>query len=35
MSTIYDFTAERMDGTVQAFADYQGKMLLIVYTASK
>ena len=35
MSTIYDFTAERMDGTVQAFADYQGKVLLIVNTASK
>ena len=35
MSTIYDFTAEHMDGTVQAFADYQGKVLLIVNTASK
>ena len=35
MSTIYDFTAERMDGTAQAFADYQGKVLLIVNTASK
>ena len=23
MSTIYDFTAECMDGTSQAFADYQ------------
>ncbi len=35
MSTIYDFTAERMDGTAKAFADYQGKVLLIVNTASK
>lgn len=35
MSTIYDFTAERMDGTSQAFADYKGKVLLIVNTASK
>ena len=35
MSTIYDFTAECMDGTSQAFADYTGKVLLIVTTASK
>ncbi|WP_201558301.1 glutathione peroxidase [Psychrobacter sp. 72-O-c] len=35
MSSIYDFTAERMDGTSQDFADYQGKVLLIVNTASK
>lgn len=35
MSTIYDFTAERMDGTSQAFSDYQDKVLLIVNTASK
>lgn len=35
MSTIYDFTAECMDGTSQAFADYKGKVLLIVNTASK
>ena len=35
MSTIYDFTAERMDGTSQAFTDYKGKVLLIVNTASK
>ncbi|MBK3394472.1 glutathione peroxidase [Psychrobacter sp. M9-54-1] len=35
MSTIYDFTAERMDGTSQAFSDYKGKVLLIVNTASK
>ncbi|MBP2281394.1 glutathione peroxidase [Psychrobacter sp. PL15] len=35
MSSIYDFTAERMDGTSQAFADYQGQVLLIVNTASK
>ena len=35
MSTIYDFTAECMDGTSQAFADYKDKVLLIVNTASK
>ena len=35
MSTIYDFTAERMDGSSQAFSDYQDKVLLIVNTASK
>ena len=35
MSTIYDFTAECMDGTSQTFADYKGKVLLIVNTASK
>ena len=35
MSTIYDFTAEHMDGTSQDFSDYEGKVLLIVNTASK
>ena len=35
MSTIYDFTAERMDGTEQSFADFEGKVLLVVNTASK
>ena len=35
MSTIYDFSAERMDGGLQAFSDYQDKVLLIVNTASK
>lgn len=35
MSTIYDFTAERMDGDTQAFSDYKGDVLLIVNTASK
>ena len=35
MSTIYDFSAERIDGSQQAFSDYQDKVLLIVNTASK
>lgn len=35
MTTIYDFTAERMDSTSQAFSDYKDKVLLIVNTASK
>lgn len=35
MSTIYDFSAEHMDGGLQAFSDYQDKVLLIVNTASK
>ena len=35
MSTIYDFTAECMDGTMKAFSDYEGQVLLIVNTASK
>ena len=35
MNTIYDFTAERMDGNIQDFADYRGQLLLIVNTASK
>ena len=35
MTTIYDFTAERMDGSVQDFSDYQGQVLLVVNTASK
>ena len=35
MTTIYDFTAEHMDGSSQAFSDHKGKVLLIVNTASK
>ena len=35
MNTIYDFNAERMDGTSQDFADYEGQVLLVVNTASK
>lgn len=35
MSTIYDFNAERMDGDLQPFADFEGQVLLIVNTASK
>ncbi len=35
MSTIYDFTAESMDGTSQNFSEYKNKVMLIVNTASK
>lgn len=35
MTTIYDFSAERIDGTTQSFSDYKDQMLLIVNTASK
>jgi glutathione peroxidase len=33
--TLYDFSAFRGDGREQAMADYRGKVLLIVNTASK
>ncbi|KWQ04895.1 MAG: glutathione peroxidase [Acinetobacter harbinensis] len=35
MTDIYQFDAELLDGKNKAFADYQGKVLLIVNTASK
>ncbi|WP_314913684.1 glutathione peroxidase [Acinetobacter harbinensis] len=35
MTNIYQFDAELLDGKNKAFADYQGKVLLIVNTASK
>ena len=35
MSTIYDFTAEAMDGSMQPLADFEGQVLLVVNTASK
>ncbi len=35
MSNIYQYEAELLDGKNQAFSDYQGKVLLIVNTASK
>ncbi len=35
MTTIYDFSAEKLEGGEQALSDYQGKVLLIVNTASK
>lgn len=34
MSTIYDFSAERIDGSQQVFSDYRDNVLLIVNTAS-
>ena len=34
-STVYDFTAENNKGEEQSFAQYEGKVLLIVNTASK
>ena len=33
--TVYDFTAETLDGGPAPLADYRGKVLLIVNTASK
>lgn len=35
MATIYDFTVITAEGTQQPLADYRGKVLLIVNTASK
>lgn len=35
MATIYDFTVTTAEGTQQPLADYRGKVLLIVNTASK
>lgn len=35
MTTLYQFEAERLEGGVQSLADYQGKVLLVVNTASK
>ena len=35
MTTLYQFEVERLDGHIQSMADYQGKVLLIVNTASK
>lgn len=35
MTTIYDFSAEKLEGGEQSLSDYQGKVLLIVNTASK
>jgi glutathione peroxidase len=33
--SVYDFTATRLDGSRQSFADYRGQVLLIVNTASE
>lgn len=35
MSTLYQFTAKRLNGTVEPLTQYQGQVLLIVNTASK
>ncbi len=35
MTSIYDFSAEKLEGGEQSLADYRGKVLLIVNTASK
>src|SRR6218665_3714699 len=35
MSTVYDFTAETIDGQPAPLSEYKGKVLLIVNTASK
>ena len=35
MTSIYQFEAELLEGDIKQFADYKGKVLLIVNTASK
>ena len=35
MTTFYDFTATKMDGTDQSMSAYSGKVVLVVNTASK
>ncbi|PKO82895.1 MAG: glutathione peroxidase [Betaproteobacteria bacterium HGW-Betaproteobacteria-11] len=35
MTTVFDFTARRLDDSEQALADYRGKVLLIVNVASQ
>ncbi len=35
MSSVYDFNANTLSGTAASLADYRGKVLLIVNTASK
>jgi glutathione peroxidase len=35
MASVYDFTAQNIQGKPQALADYRGKVLLIVNVASK
>lgn len=35
MTSVYDFTCDRLTGKPQDLADYKGKVLLIVNTASK
>ena len=35
MTTIYDFQAELLEGEQKNFADYEGKVLLVVNTASQ
>lgn len=35
MTTVYDFEAQRIDGSAVSLGEYRGKVLLIVNTASK
>jgi glutathione peroxidase len=35
MSSVYDFSATTLDGKEQSLADFRGKAMLIVNTASK
>jgi glutathione peroxidase len=35
MTTVYDFSATTIDGKPRKLADYKGKVLLVVNTASK
>ncbi|EAR54171.1 glutathione peroxidase, partial [Photobacterium sp. SKA34] len=35
MTKIYDFDVKALSGEVRSFSDYEGKVLLVVNTASK
>lgn len=35
MTNVYDFKAEKLEGGEQSLSEYEGKVLLIVNTASK
>lgn len=35
MATVYDFSVEKPDGTIQSLKDYEGSVIVVVNTASK